>query len=356
MSRFLFSLLAVLFLLSSCTNEARERLRPRKTAFGPMNQLVVVADQPLWNNGLEEVADYYFAGPYPVLPQPEPIFSIRYFSPEDLDAHPERKELRSYVFLVNLNDTSSQLTKMAVQDIEPAKLQEVQLSNGFKTIVGKDKWADGQLLVYMLGHGMDQLTENVKENYAAIIKRVQKSEWNRVDASVFIGGENEELKNELRRLLQLQMRIPVDYFRASYNEELKLYWIRRETNETSSHIFVRKLPYTGKEQLTPKYLKKLRDEQGELVSSEIPDTYIYTNDVDLPMLTEVSTDNGYYTLEARGIWEMENDFMAGPFLSLLIHNPSNNELVFIDGLLFAPGEHKRGHMQQIEHIMRTLRF
>lgn len=356
MNRFLISIVLLTFFFTACTNEARERLQPRKTAFGPLNQLVVVADEALWKDGLEELTDLHFSGPYPVLPQPEPIYDLRYFTPLQLDALKERRELRNYLLLVNLNDTSSSITKMALRDLDPAKIQEARQSNSYKTVIGTNKWADGQLLVYMLGHGMDQLAENMRENAGAIIKRIQKADWKKVDAGVYLGGENEVLNKELKDNLNLRMRIPIDYFRATFDEELKLYWVRRETPQTSSNIFIRKIPYTGKEQLTPEYLKKLRDKQGHLVSSENPDTYILTNDVDLPMLTEVNTSKGYYTLEARGIWEMENDFMAGPFISLLIHNPNADELVFVDGIIYAPGENKREHMQQMEHVMRTISF
>ena len=55
------------------------------------------------------------------------------------------------------------------------------------------------------------------------------------------------------------------------------------------------------------------------------------NDKDLPMFTYNTQVNNSYALEARGIWELENDFMAGPFISYLVHNPTKNELYFLDG-------------------------
>lgn len=80
------------------------------------------------------------------------------------------------------------------------------------------------------------------------------------------------------------------------------------------------------------------------------------NDIDLPMLVETTTLNNYFALEGRGIWEMENDYMGGPFVSYLIHNPNTNELLLLYGFLYAPGEDKREYMQQLEHVMHTIRF
>jgi hypothetical protein len=71
---------------------------------------------------------------------------------------------------------------------------------------------------------------------------------------------------------------------------------------------------------------------------------------------EQVTISGQYALEARGIWEIENDFMGGAFISYLIYNPQKAELLFIDGFLHAPGEEKRNDMQKLEHILRTIKL
>ena len=78
------------------------------------------------------------------------------------------------------------------------------------------------------------------------------------------------------------------------------------------------------------------------------------NDVDLPMFTKVTQVDDKYALEARGIWEIANDYMGGPFVSYLIHSPKRNELIFIDGFLHAPGEDKRNFMQYLEHVLETV--
>jgi hypothetical protein len=80
------------------------------------------------------------------------------------------------------------------------------------------------------------------------------------------------------------------------------------------------------------------------------------NDIDLPMFTKVTQVDNKYALEARGIWEIANDYMGGPFVSYLIHNPKQDELLFIDGFIHAPGEDKRNFMQYLEHILDTVQL
>ena len=81
-----------------------------------------------------------------------------------------------------------------------------------------------------------------------------------------------------------------------------------------------------------------------------------TNDVDLPMLTQYINLDGHYTLEARGIWDIVNDFMGGPFVSYLIHNADTNELLFIDCFVHAPGKKKRDQIQYLEYIIGSIKY
>ena len=48
--------------------------------------------------------------------------------------------------------------------------------------------------------------------------------------------------------------------------------------------------------------------------------------------------------------------MGGAFISYLRHNPDNNELLFVDGFVHAPGKDKRNFMQHLEHIISTVNF
>ena len=92
------------------------------------------------------------------------------------------------------------------------------------------------------------------------------------------------------------------------------------------------------------------------MSTEIENTYMRINDVDLPMMIQATEINGNYTVEARGIWDIVNDFMGGPFLGYLIHNAKTNELIYIDCFIHAPGKKKRNYIQQLEYVVSSLKF
>ena len=153
----------------------------------------------------------------------------------------------------------------------------------------------------------------------------------------------------------MDLRIPSDYFVAI--QDTNSLWLRKETEYLSSNVLIHKTAYNNEDQLTKEGIKNLRDQLGkEYISTEIKNTYMRTNDVDLPMLTNVIDLNGAYTIEARGIWDIVNDFMGGPFLSYLILNKEKNELIFIDCFVHAPCKKKRDYMMHLEYIVESAKF
>ncbi|MDV7399343.1 DUF4837 family protein, partial [Arthrospira platensis SPKY1] len=115
--------------------------------------------------------------------------------------------------------------------------------------------------------------------YAGIIERIRKEDKNRIDAGVYIGGLNENLREDIRVNLGVNLKVPQDYFKAMHDPAKRVMWIRKETEDISSNILIQVLPYTDKSQLSKEGIKAIRDELGKYVASDIEQTYMVTNDV-----------------------------------------------------------------------------
>ena len=213
----------------------------------------------------------------------------------------------------------------------------------------------GQMLTYIFGNSEDDLMNNIRESFPTISKRVQEFDEVQVDSWAYFKGRNGALEKEIKKELGVNIKIPKEYFTAISDENT--FWLRKETNDLSSNIFVHKLPYTSKDQFTKEGMRSIRDSLGKkYVTTEVEKTYMKTNDVDLPMFMQTMEINGQYTVEARGIWNIEGDFMGGPFIGYLIHNQDTNELIYIEGFVHAPTTTKRKFMQALEHILRSTSF
>lgn len=316
--------------------------------------MAVVADTSLIGSPLGDTLDYYFAGAYPILPQPEPIFDLRYYTPYNLQGEPVLREFRTYLILVDLENEDSPTTEMVVKDLGVEKLRKDNLEEGYGTTVGRDKWAKGQLLIYMYAYGEDALVENIRRNFTAIMQRIYQAEKEKIDATAYFKGENRAVMDEIDEKIGVRIRIPATYKTAIVNEDV--IWLRDEREKSSSNIMIRRFPYLNQEQLSRKGIKSVRDSLGQYVSSTAPDTYMKINDLDLPMYVNPTQVNGTYALEAKGIWDLKNDFMGGPFVSYLLYNPDSKDLVFVDGFVHAPGTKKRELMQELEYVLNTIKY
>ena len=65
---------------------------------------------------------------------------------------------------------------------------------------------------------------------------------------------------------------------------------------------------------------------------------------------------GLRAVEVRGIWEVVNYPMSGPFLTYIMNDTERNRKLVLEGFTFAPATNKRDYMFELEAIMKTLSF
>lgn len=351
-SLFFTLLLACAYGLTSCSEEVQRKLQPTPAAFGQINSLVVIADSSTWMAGVGDSVAYFFEAPYILLPQPEPIFDVRFIEPSRVVAEPTWGQLRNYVVLADLSDADSPTTQMVLNDLNDDKIQQIR-SEGFGTAVAKNKWATGQQLVYILGKNHNELLTGLSTVYPGVVKRIQEGEDERMRVTTYFEGTNRRLGDTIREVAGATLDVPGGYVRVPLDTD-EVIWLRKEVQGASLNIMLTKVPYENQAQLTKEGLKEIRNRLGkEYVSSTTENTYMQINDTDLPLFTEATELNGSFAIEGRGIWEIENDFLAGPFVSYLLNDAKNNELVFVDGFVYAPGRKKRDLMEEVVQVIRT---
>ena len=81
----------------------------------------------------------------------------------------------------------------------------------------------------------------------------------------------------------------------------------------------------------------------------------------------MSVDNGYTTsslkgvlsnginyVEFRGMWEVKNQFMAGPFIGYIFDDKEKNRQIHVDGFVYAPSVNKRSYIFELESIIKSI--
>ena len=347
--------LGLLIMQTACSSDQVKNFQAVPNAFGKTNQINVIADKDVWEGPVGDTLRYYFGSPYLLLPQPEPLFDLRHLTPENLTADPLKRELRTYMILANLNDENSPTARLVKSDLGSESQRRAKEDPKYNTTLGRDKWAKGQLLVYSFALSEDALINNIKKNFPALMKKINEADRPTIESKVYAAGVDFPLMDKVKEKFGIDMRIPKDYFIAT--QDSNTMWLRYEPKDLSSNILISQLEYNDQSQLTEAGIKEVMNRIGkEYVTTEIENSYMRINDKDLPVFTKQMDINGNFALEARGIWDIVNDYMGGPYLSYLIHKKDTNELYFVQGFVYAPGKEKRDYMQNLELIFSSINF
>ena len=346
-------LLVSLFAFSGCTEEARRRLEPTPIAVGSLNQLAIIVDDELWEGSLGDSINFYFGSAFPILPQPEPLFDLKHFTVEELSSEPTRRELKAYLVISDLSNTNSPTTEMVIDDLGSEKVRRSKEDKSYNTNVGRDRWAMDQIVIYLFAHGEMTLKEQLVSKFPAIAKTVQNQYQEQLDATTYLGGNNNIVMNRIREKTGYYLKVPVDFEIVVDQEDVL--WLKRESDNATSNVLIQVVPYRSQDQFAKENIIRMRDSLGKaLISSTIEGSFMRTNPIDLPVFTQSIQMSNAFAVEARGIWEMEGDFLGGPFLSYLVLDEKNGKLIFLDAFVLAPSERKRNYMLYLEHILKSL--
>ena len=69
----------------------------------------------------------------------------------------------------------------------------------------------------------------------------------------------------------------------------------------------------------------------------------------------ISVD-GHFVQEVRGLWQMENDMMGGPFVSYSQVDTINNRVIVAEGFVYLPNKKKRELIRMLEASLQTLKL
>jgi hypothetical protein len=204
-----------------------------------------------------------------------------------------------------------------------------------------------------MGRSESELLAGLSAAYPAVVKRIAERENERIKVTTYFQGVNRTLGERVRQKTGVMIDIPGGYAEVPVESD-DFAWLRKQTKNGSLNIMATRIPYESADQLSREGLKALRNRVGrEYFGTTLDSTFMKINDKDLPLFVDATELNGAYALEGRGIWEMENDFLAGPFVSFLINDEKDRQLVLVDGFVLAPGRKKRELMEELVQVLRT---
>ncbi len=322
---YLVLLIISILSITSCEEDSKTKGKIASTG-GANEMLIITQNNEQWNGESGDSIRAAFALEMPVLSIPETEFN-----------------------LVNINEKS--LEKQMFKSHHNLFIIEIdkKFSSAY-TETQKNLWAAPQIVIKVNAPSHETFLQEFEKNRFMALELFRENERIRIINSYASKFKNINVARDLRKNFKLEMNVPKGYNTAVLEENFA--WIRKETTTNSMSILVYTTPYSDTNAFNP---NKIRQSRDLLTKARIPGptfgSYQKVSDEFVPIQSRSINFNGHYAAELRGLWDLENDFMGGPFISYTFVDSAQNKVITIDGFMYAPKQKKAVMLRELEAIL-----
>lgn len=320
MNKTYFLLFLFLFLFLSCKNENHPILPQAK---GKINTISVIIDDQLWNGDVGDSIRNKFASPVIGLPQEEPLF--------------------------NINQYPAKLLEGFMTDTRAIIVVKKASENKFE--VHKDQYASPQNVFHISGKNQIDIIACIEKNYSKMIQIIKEGEIVEKQKSIKQSLLDPQI---IANKFRVNIAIPTGYIYVL--QKSNFIWLKKEIIGGNTSLLIYQVPIKAidKKGDLISCIIKMRDSIGNLyISGKDFDTNMLTEEAYAPYLSKSILD-GKETYETKGTWQLNNDFMSGPFTNYAIVDPDNDRILVAEGFCYAPSKDKRDLMHELEAIIKSV--
>lgn len=309
----------------------------KKPIQGGAYEVLVVCNNAEWESSVGAKLRELLEQPVEMLNQNEPMFNVLRITSNDF-----RHLLLQHrnILKVVISDKATQAQIVAEYDVNAAP----------------------QIVLTFQAPTQQAALEYLNTNGDALLKVLEIAERNRTIA--YAEKHNVKVLNDLLRSeFDIEVRIPKGYELRSQSQDFL--WASYEFPTASQGFFCYSYPYRGKGSLTADYLVAMRNNFAKRIPGPSDGSYMITveqipnADGDYKPFTPLYRSvvvNGKEWIEMRGFWDVENDYMGGPFVSYTTINDATNEVFTIDCYVHSPKYGKRNFIRPLEHLVYLISF
>lgn len=242
-----------------------------------------------------------------------------------------------------------------------AARQELAANQSGAAVVRRDVWRRGQTVVFATGPDEEAVANALLQSDESIDRGLERGTRAILQRDMFDRGRQPELEDTLMARYGFAVNMQHDYFIVP-DTGPDVVWLRRVLTDTWRSILIYQDDDFDPSRLTPEFARALRD---SLTAEHVEGSRGGAVRIDdrLPFeVTEVDFQ-GRYAIEMRGVWAMFHETddgrsfasMAGPFVTYVFYDETQQHLYLIDGMVFAPNNPKLPFLRQVEVIAQTFR-
>ena len=309
--------------LAAC--QQGEKGRSSKPASSGRNgELLVVANDELWQGPAGKWVRETFSPPAPGLPQVEPIFKV--IRVKEADFKSLLYATRNIIFL-ETKDTAASLK------------------------IVRDLWAAPQMVATLYGRNNDELRAFL-DGKEMTLRRT------------FLDRELEGIGQRLKTTSQpvpaglktwgLDFVLPRGFAQGGSTEGVFVWWSRGKRSDQGLLVY----RYPRRNQIQPDPLEALV-KRDSITQQNVPGdregSYMIV-ERDYPPFAEYLDVGGNLALTIRSLWKTHNDFMGGPFQQVILPSEDGKWWIVLDAFVYAPEIPKRPLTLETEGILRSARI
>ena len=319
---YIFLSIAFILLISSCKSDSSNAFVPESN--GNINALTIVMNQNYWSGDLGEAIKKSLMEPYEGLPFDEPKYDLYHLDPSIFSGF--ARSGRNIILF-----------------------QKDTLNQGFRLI--KNLWARPQIAALITGEDSEVMKFYFEENLSLLTRAIDENE--RLE-KIRRMSKSLNKDSELNERFGLNLTFPDAY--NVVKDTANFIWIEKQVIKGHLNIIAYTLPYNIDLDRIEERIPEIRDSIGQLyVPGRVPGSYMITERAYLPYYYKTKL-NSFDALLTKGTWEVQNDFMAGPYVNYIIKDTTNKRNIVIEGFAFAPSESKRDYMFELNTIITTMKL
>ena len=290
---------------------------------GKAGEIIIVANKAEWESEPGSALRSILATPYPYLPQSEPSYTLINI--------PHKSFTSLFEYHRNI----------IILKVDP------QLKAEFKAV--EDVWAAPQTVIMITAPTKEEAAQVIAQNSQQLFNIIGQAERNRIMRN------SKRYEDVALRQFVADKFGGSPYFPKGYSLKKQtdnFVWISYETTYINLGIFVYRIPYKDS---TSVQLEGLMAATNEIMQENVPgmvdNSYMTISSEILPGLEVMKYKNRNF-VEMRGLWEVKNDFMGGPFVIQAFYDKNNpTEIIVLEGFVYAPRYDKRDYIRQVESIL-----
>ena len=320
--------LAAAAVLTSCSEEKRKKaLLPNIS--GKAGEVIVVINKADWEGAVGNALRDSLACDCPFLPQREPLFNLVNVAPSGFGS---MFQVHRNIILINI---SSSVTEPGV-------------------VYRKDVWAAPQTVINVNAVDAETAVSLIVANSADMAATLEQAERDRIIRNTK-KYEELALAPEVSEVFGGSPHFPSGYKLKKKTSDFV--WIEYAIQYVTQGILIYKYPVVEGENMMS--LDSILENSNEMLKNNVPgmfeDTYMTISSFARPSIGYMKY-KGLDFAEVRGFWEVQNDYMGGPFVSHVFYSRDGKDVIVLQAFVYAPKYDKKNYLKQIESVLYSFEW